>query len=58
MGLKFLKRELYYSKPPKRQAGAMTVNIENGETFRQKDGETYHILNLVLYDKAYIKICL
>lgn len=56
--MKFLKRELYYSKPPKRQAGAMTVNIENGETFRQKDGETYHILNLVLYDKAYIKICL
>ena len=24
-----------------------------GETFRQKDWETYHILNLVLYGKAY-----
>ena len=23
----------------------------SGETFRQKDWETYHILNLVLYDK-------
>lgn len=36
----------------------MMVNIEAGETFRQKDGETYHILNLVLYDKAYLKIYL
>lgn len=24
-----------------------------GETFRQKDWETDHILNLVLYDKAF-----
>ena len=48
----FLKRELEY--PAAEEASrACDGEIMLGETFRQKDWETYHILNLVLYGKAY-----
>lgn len=48
----FLKRELGY---PTAEEASRTCDGERmqGETFRQKDWETYRILNLVLYGKAY-----
>lgn len=48
----FLKRELEY---PTAEEASRAYDGERmqGETFRQKDWETYHILNLVLYGKAY-----
>lgn len=48
----FLKRELEY---PAAEEASRACDGERmqGETFRQKDWETYRILNLVLYGKAY-----
>ena len=48
----FLKRELEY---PTAEEASRAYDGERmqGETFRQKDWETYRILNLVLYGKAY-----
>ena len=48
----FLKRELEY---PTAEEASRAYDGERmqGETFRQKDWETYRILNLVLYDMAY-----
>ncbi|EDM63468.1 hypothetical protein DORLON_01134 [Dorea longicatena DSM 13814] len=43
----FLKRELP-GQPPKRQTGIEKNGEKPDETFRQKDGERYYILNLVL----------
>ena len=48
----FLKRELP-GQPPKRQTGIEKNGEKPDETFRQKDWKMYHILNLVLCDKAY-----
>ena len=46
----FLKRELP-GQPPKRQTGIEKNGEKPDETFRQKDGERYYILNLVLYEE-------
>ena len=48
----FLKRELEY---PTAEEASRAYDGERmqGETFRQKDWETYRILNLVMYGKAY-----
>lgn len=57
MGLKFSKRELDDSAAEEASRMYAGEHI-SGETFRQKDWKTYHILNLVLYDMAWPNIYL
>ena len=51
-GMMFSKRELNGSAAEEASRTYM-VGMQKGETFRQKDWKMYHILNLVLCDKAY-----
>ena len=51
-GMMFSKRELNGSAAEEASRTYM-VGMQKGETFRQKDWKMYHILNLVLYDKAF-----
>ena len=51
-GMMFSKRELNGSAAEEASRACDGERMQ-GETFRQKDWETYHILNLVLCDKAY-----
>ena len=50
-GMMFSKRELNGSAAEEASRTYM-VGMQKGETFRQKDWKMYHILNLVLCDKA------